>query len=175
MADKNASIYGKAFGYGVLGAFMMTVLLALLRWTGLTEFNISMFLGSMISQDFTATSWVLGFAWHLINGGIFGLIYGAVFKAVGGAGAGRGTFFGFVHWLAFSAAMALAPGIHPLIPSEIAPPGFFAINYGVVTAVGALALHLIFGYIVGNGLEGRVATRPGARKGSKTVYKRRPV
>ena len=169
MVDRKSSFYGRAFAYGVLGAFMMTVLLVLMRWAGLTQFNIAMLLGSMLSQDFSASAWVMGFAWHLVNGGIFGLIYGAIFKAVGQAGAGRGTLFGFVHWLAFSLVMALAPAIHPLVPSELAAPGFFAINYGVLTAVAGLALHLIFGYIVGNGLEGRVPAKPRA----KTVYRKR--
>ena len=161
MVAGRKSIYPRAFGYGVLGAFMMTVLLALVRWVGLTQFNISMFLGSMITQEFTATTWAIGFAWHLLNGGIFGMVYAGIFRATGSASAGKGTLFGFIHWLGFSLVMALSPNIHPLIPSEIVEPGYFAINYGVITAVGALALHLIFGYIVGNGLEGRVFARRG--------------
>lgn len=129
-----------------------------------------MLLGSMLTQEFSASTWVVGFVWHLINGGIFGLVYGAVFKATGSASAGKGTVAGFVHWLAFSAVMALAPGIHPLIPSEIVEPGFFAINYGVITAVGALALHLIFGYVVGNALEGMIARNRRIERGYSQRY-----
>ena len=170
MVTQTRSIYGRAFGYGVLGALLMTVLMALMRWVGLTAFNFPAFLGSMLTQDFSAATWVAGFVWHLINGGIFGLVYGAVFKATGRANAGRGTVIGFIHWLAFSAVMAFSPAIHPLIPSEIAEPGFFAINYGFLTAVGTLALHLIFGYVVGNSVEGMVARNKKIRKGYSHRY-----
>lgn len=175
MAEKENSIYGRAFGYGVLGAFMMSVLLALARWVGLTEFNFPMFLGTMITHEFTATTFFLGLAWHLFNGGVFGVIYGGIFKASGEASAGRGTLLGFVHWLAFSLFMAGSPGFHPLIPSELVAPGFFAINYGVITAVSALCLHLIFGYIVGNGLEGkaRANTKTRSRTRTRTTFRKR--
>ena len=157
MVTQTKSIYARAFAYGVLGAFIMTVLLVLMRGRGLTQFNISMFLGSMLTQEFNPSTWVVGFIWHLLNGGIFGLVYAGVFKGIGNASAGRGTMLGFVHWLVFSAVLAFSADVHPLIPSELAEPGFFAINYGVITAVGTLALHLIFGYVVGNSLEGVIA------------------
>ncbi|MEX0799212.1 MAG: hypothetical protein WD025_07190 [Bacteriovoracaceae bacterium] len=170
MVTQTKSIYGRAFGYGILGAFIMTVLMALMRWVGMTTFNLPMFLGSMLTQEFNASTWVVGFIWHLINGGIFGLVYAAVFKGVGKASAGKGTLLGFVHWLVFSAAAAFSPGIHPLIPSEIVAPGFFVINYGVFTAVGGLALHLIYGYVVGNALEGMVARNRKIEKGYSRRY-----
>lgn len=157
MVTQTKSVYGRAFAYGVLGTFIMTVLLVLMRWSGLTQFNISMFLGSMLTLEFNPSTWVAGFIWHLLNGGIFGLIYAAIFKGIGSASSGRGTMLGFVHWLVFSAVLAFSADIHPLIPSELPEPGFFAINYGAITAVGTLALHLVFGYVIGNSLEGVIA------------------
>ena len=156
--------------YGVLGAFIMSVLLVLMRWSGLTQFNISMFLGSMLTQEFTPSTWVVGFIWHLFNGGIFGLIYAGVFKGIGNANAGKGTLIGFVHWLIFSAIMAFSANIHPLIPSELEEPGFFAINYGAVTAIGALCLHLVFGYVIGNSLEGVIARNRKIKRSYKRGY-----
>lgn len=157
------SYYLNAFGYGVLGSLFMSVLMALLRWSNLSEFNFSMFLGSALTQSFSAQSFFMGFIWHLINGGIFGTVYAGGFRWLDKrdygldkkARTGKGLVFGLVHWLLFSLVMALSPNLHPLIPSEIYPPGLFAINYGVITSLSALGLHLIFGYIVGNGMEGR--------------------
>lgn len=169
MEQPNRGIYLKAFGYGVLGAFLMSALLALARWSGLTQFNLSMFLGSFITQEFTVGTWVLGFVWHLINGGVFAVAYCSIFKASGGATTGKGTLLGFVHWLIYSLIMAVSSDFHPLIPSEIVEPGFFAINFGAFTAISGLVLHLIFGYIIGNGLEGKVFTH---RKPRVTYGKR---
>lgn len=154
--ETKRSIYTKAFAYGVLGAFFISALLAGMRWTGLTQFNFSVFLGSMLTQEFSLTTWAIGAIWHLLNGGVFGLLYCWIFKRSAGAGAGRGVMLGFVNWLAFAVFMAFSPSIHPLIPSEITEPGFFAINYGGLTAVILFGLHLIFGYIIGNGLEGKL-------------------
>lgn len=154
--ETKKSLYTKGFLYGVLGAFFISLILAGMRWTGLTQFSFFGFLGSMLTREFTLTSWAVGAIWHLLNGGIFGLIYCWIFKRGGGAGAGRGLMLGFAHWLAFSMIMAVSPSFHPLIPSEILEPGFFAINYGAMTAIIMLGLHLIFGYIVGNGLEGKL-------------------
>lgn len=156
MAKQKSSYYYRAFAYGALGAFTMTILLVLMRWVGLTQFNLSVFLGSMLTGNISTSSWAMGFSWHILNGGIFGLVYAGLFKWTGSASAGKGTSFAFVHWLFFSVFMGVASSFHALIPAQIADPGYFALNYGVLTAITGLVLHLVFGFIVGNALEGSV-------------------
>ncbi len=97
--ETERSIYIKGFLYGALGAFFIAALLAGMRWSGMTQFNISVFLGSMLTKEFTLTTWAVGAIWHLINGGIFGICYCWIFKRSGGASAGKGVMLGFVHWL----------------------------------------------------------------------------
>ncbi len=82
---------------------------------------------------------------------VFGLIHGAVFAAldIDSAEAAWGLLFGLGHWAAVGMALGMLPLMHPRIRSgEIDAPGFYALSYPPMTAMGFLMLHLAFGVIV---------------------------
>jgi hypothetical protein len=91
---------------------------------------------------------------------------------MGAADAGVGTTLGAVHAVISGIGLAFIPNLHPLIPSAIPAPGLFLLGLGAWGVVLFLALHLMFGAIVGSyyavGLaapelpirRGRLHTRP---------------
>lgn len=141
--------YASAFAAGVLGAFILTVLMAIGRVSGLDVFNIELVLGSMLTRTLNPGTWMLGFIWHLINGGIFACIYAFGFRTLNRASASLGTGFGFIHWLFAGLAAGLLPVLHPLVPGEFSVPGYFLANLGPMSFIGFLIAHLIFGAVVG--------------------------
>jgi len=95
---------------------------------------------------------VMGAMIHAAMSVVFGLIHGAVFSAadIDSAQAAWGLLFGLVHWAAVGMALGMLPLMHPRIrDGEIEAPGFYALSYPPMTAVGFLMLHLVFGVIVG--------------------------
>ncbi len=142
----------KAFSAGITGAVVMTVLMFLGRAFGLTALNLEMALGSMLTQTLGAATWILGFGMHLIAGGVFALVYAWGFENISHhSGAGTGTWYGVIHTLISGiVVLGLMPAVHPLIPEVLAAPGMFAINYGALTATAFIALHLIYGAVVGS-------------------------
>jgi hypothetical protein len=74
-----------------------------------------------------------------------------------------GAVIGIAHGLLAGIAMAMLPAMHPRMhagatpvlaaasgsPVELAPPGFFAQNYGAATPPGVVLAHVIYGLIVG--------------------------
>jgi hypothetical protein len=90
----------------------------------------------------------------------FALLYYAVFSAIGESGWLLGALFGLVH--AFFAGTALVnilvPAVHPRMGTPntpasssplIEPPGFMMLNYGRSTPLVSVAVHIVFGAIVG--------------------------
>lgn len=144
-----SGLYGVAFGAGILGAVIMTVLVTVCRAIGWTPMNLELSLGSLITQDMGAGTWLLGFGMHLLFGGLFGVVYASIFKAMRRSGSGVGATIGFFHWLIAGVVLAVMPAIHPLIPEVIAAPGWFAANAGFFTMLLVLAEHLIYGAVVG--------------------------
>lgn len=141
--------YGVAFGAGVMGAFLMSVIMGLARAMNWSEMNFEMSLGSMVTSNFTGGAWTLGFFWHLLNGGIFALIYNFAFQRTGIPDARRGAFFGLVHWIFAGIYLGLLPAVHPMIPEQMASPGFFGVGMGFGNVLFNIALHLMYGSIVG--------------------------
>lgn len=161
--------YFVSFGVGVLGAAAMSLLMALARGMGLTQMNLEMMLGTMLASPSGGTRF-LGFVWHLINGGIFALIYAAGFKALGRASASLGLGFGTIHWVVAGVFMGMVPLMHPMIPEMMAPPGYFGVNGGAFDFVAELMLHWVYGGIVGYGCS-RVAGASAFLRGERDRQK----
>jgi hypothetical protein len=103
---------------------------------------------------------VVGYAWHIVNGLVFSLVYFAVFEAVGRAGWAFGLALGAVHacFVGGGLVNVVLPAVHPRMgtpwsDAEETPileqPGFMLVNYGRMTAVVTFVLHLAYGAIVG--------------------------
>jgi hypothetical protein len=59
----------------------------------------------------------------------------------------------------FFCLLGLAPQLHPLMPEILPAPGVFMVNGGISDGVLFFALHLIYGAIVGYGVQKVAATR----------------
>jgi hypothetical protein len=164
-----------AFGIGMAGAAVMSVVLALLRALDLTELNLEMMLGAMLTQDVSALTWLLGLAMHLVAGGVFALIYAVLFELQGKASAGRGVGIAAIHTLFSGLLMAGLAAIHPAVPEHPAlpAPGFLAVGYGLLTAIGFVALHLLYGAIVGAAYRLR-ASSPAVPKAPRPTHSPEP-
>ena len=138
---------------GLVGGAVMAVILymGIIIMPQQMKMNLFMMLGSMM-LPVGAAAFLMG---AMVHGGmrvVFGLIHGAVFAAadIDSAEAAWGLLFGVVHWAAVGMALGMLPLMHPRMRSgEIAAPGFFALGYPPMTAMGFWMPHLVFGVIVG--------------------------
>lgn len=140
---------GKAIGAGLVGGVAMTVLGWLVRRLGL-EMNAEMMLGTMMSSMPTLTTWLIGFAIHLMISALIALAYAWGFEHVTHrAGVTVGLGFSIIHIIIAGMVMAMIPAMHPMIPEQMPAPGAFMANMGAMFAFLFVMEHLIYGGIVG--------------------------
>jgi hypothetical protein len=145
--------YEKAFKAGMLGALAMTVLMVIARALGVTTLNIEMALGTLLTRHIGAMSWILGFMMHIIVGGLLAQMYAFGFEFLAErTSAWIGAGFSLLHMSISSMGVFLLGSIHPLMRNHgvIPAPGPFAVNYGTLTAVVFIAVHLVYGSWVGS-------------------------
>lgn len=147
---------GKAFGAGIIAGSIFPFAMLTGRIAELTDFNLILITGSMVTGALNAWSYVLGLVIYFAVSGVIALIYAAAFERVTyRANMALGAGFGLVHLLAGGAVMGFLPAIHPLLSLRPLPyesllsPGFFAMNYGSPTVIAFALLHLLYGAIVG--------------------------
>jgi uncharacterized membrane protein YeaQ/YmgE (transglycosylase-associated protein family) len=105
-------------------------------------------------------SWFVGLLSHVMVGGLAGVAYGKLFTVVGESGWLPGVVIGIAHGLFAGLMLGFVPLIHPLVPERIADPGPFLASMSTLTALVFVALHALFGAIVGELYQPlRVATR----------------
>jgi hypothetical protein len=140
---------GLAFVAGMIGWAVMVGLTILLRAVGATELNLNMIIGSLFTGQVSAGTWILGFVAGLIISGLIALIYAWAFEGMRKSNWRLGVIGGAIHAVIGGIVFGVLPSFHPAMPNLITPTGFFAANYGAVTAVGFVVLHLVYGAIVG--------------------------
>jgi hypothetical protein len=151
------------FGSWLLWGFVATLSLSTLlegsQGLGLTRMNFPYLLGTLFTPDRDRAR-AYGFAFHLLNGWLFSLLYVLIFESLGKANWRIGALIGLGHALVMLVViMSLLPGLHPRIASEqhgptakrmLEPPGFMGMNYGIRTPVSVVLSHLAFGMILGS-------------------------
>jgi len=145
--------FRKAFKAGVLGAMAMTVLMAIARGLGVTSLNVELALGSFLTGSLGAGSWMLGFVMHLVVGGLLAQLYAFGFDFIAErSNVWIGAGFSLIHVSIAAVTLFLLGSVHPLMRNNgvLQAPGPFAINYGVMTAVMLVGLHLVYGAWVGS-------------------------
>jgi hypothetical protein len=141
--------YGKAFGAGIVGAMVMTIIMPMARAMGMPA-NLEMMLGTMMGGAPRLASWIMGFIIHLVAGGIFALIYAVGFEYLTHRADWLvGLGFGVIHTLFSGVLLATIPAMHPLVPEQMPAPGAFVSNLGMMGVLAFFMLHLIYGAIVG--------------------------
>ncbi len=144
---------GWAILAGLIGGGVMAVMLymGILMLPQQMKMNLFPMLGTMVLPA-GAAAFVMGAMMHAAMSVVFGLLHGAVFAIadIDSSEAAWGLLFGLVHWAIVGMALGMLPLMHPRIrDGEMEAPGFYALNYPPMTAIGFLMLHLVFGAIVG--------------------------
>ena len=107
-------------------------------------------LGTMMLPD-GAMAYVGGAMIHAVMSVGFALIHVGFYSAFGLENnlVLWGLLFGVVHWTVAGMGMGMMPMMHLGIKNgTIEAPGFFAMSYPMMTSVGFLMLHLVFGVVV---------------------------
>jgi hypothetical protein len=95
----------------------------------------------------------LGSAVQVINGGLFAQAYDGAFEALRVEPGWRtGLGLGIVHGLTAGLFLGVVPALHPRVPAELPPPGAFLRHRGLHAATTLVALHALFGAIVGSAI-----------------------
>jgi hypothetical protein len=141
---------GRAFFAGVIGAVAMSAILWIARnWMGIPA-HMEIMLGTMVVREAAMTAWLVGFAIHLLTGGVLALVYAWAFEHITHrAGLLVGVGFGLVHAVIAGLGNTIIPAIHPMIPERMPAPGAFMANLGVIGIIAEFALHAVYGAIVG--------------------------
>ena len=148
-----------ALAGGFVGTIALNAGLRIAQGLGLTRMDIPLLLGTAFTTN-RSHAMVIGYAVHFGIGVTAGAVYAAIFVAVGHAGAAFGAGLGLAHGVVAGGAIlnTLLPSVHPRMgtpwsDAEDGPlleaPGFLLSNYGRSTAIVSLALHVVYGALVG--------------------------
>lgn len=135
---------------GVIASVVFSGLLWIARLMGITNFSISLSLGSMFTGDETVGTLWLGLLINIVLGVLAAMVYALLFHSWGWATWARGVAIGMGHAVLAGVLMLGIPRVHPGgVNQVISDPGFLGANAGWMTAVGVFFLFLIYGAIVG--------------------------
>ena len=152
------TIWGALAG-GFVGTLVLTTGLRAATELRLTRIELPFLLGTAVTTDRVRAK-AIGYALHFVAGLTFATVYYLVFGAIGESSWWLGALFGLVHALFAGSALVdiLLPLIHPRMASPtsaahsqplLEPPGFLMLNYGASTPLVTVAVHVIYGAIVG--------------------------
>jgi len=134
---------------GVLGAGLMSVIMAMARGMGMNV-NLEQMLGTMTGMMPSGTTFAIGLAVHLMMGAAFAVAYAWLFEHVAHRGHwATGALVAIPHIVVAGLMMGVIPMIHPLMPNPVPPPGVFMSALGPMGVGAMVMLHLIFGAVVG--------------------------
>lgn len=144
---------GAAVAAGLIGGAVMALLLymGIAMMAAQMKMHLFRLLGTMLLEEGTA-AYVLGGMVHAMMSVLFGLAHVALYIALDLESnlAAWGLLFGVGHWMIVGMALGMMPMMHRGIRSgSIDAPGFYALGYPRMTAMGFLMLHLVYGVLVG--------------------------
>lgn len=123
---------------GLLGTAVMTLLMTMAPMMGMPKMDIMNMLGTMVTEGENAR--LVGGLIHFVMGAIFGLIYAFLWSSViGSPTLVWGLVFGLVHGVITMVTMPMMMNMHPRPPK---------MEGGMMTAVGQLLGHAVFGIVV---------------------------
>ena len=152
------SAWGAVAG-GFVGTVLLTTGLRAASELRLTRMDIPFLLGTAFTTDRVRAK-AIGYVLHLFFGQVFAFIYYAIFLILDESGFALGALFGLVHgfFVVTTLVNVLLPVVHPRMgdlysAADASPllerPGFLMLNYGRTTPAVTLAVHVIYGAIVG--------------------------
>jgi hypothetical protein len=125
----------------------------------LTRIDLPFLLGTALTVD-RRRARALGYALHFLFGLAFAAVYYAIFEAIDEANWWLGVGLGLVHAAFAGTALVnvLLPLVHPRMGTIFSdasttpllePPGFLLLNYGTSTPLVMIAVHAVYGAVVG--------------------------
>jgi hypothetical protein len=152
------SVWGAVTG-GLVGTLVLTTGLRAASELGWTRMDLTFLLGTALFDDRSRAK-AAGYALHFIAGQAFALLYYAVFTAIDESGWLLGALLGLLHAAFAGTALVnvLLPAMHPRMGTPntsatsnplLEPPGFMMLNYGRATPAVSVAVHIVYGAIVG--------------------------
>jgi hypothetical protein len=152
------NVWGAIAG-GFVGTLVLTTGMVAASELRMTRMDIPFLLGTMLFADRRHAK-AVGYLLHFLAGQVFALAYYAVFTAIGESGWLLGGLFGLLHGV-FAVTVVvnnLLPVLHPRMGTSdtgadatplLEPAGFLMLNYGRATPLVTIAVHVIYGAIVG--------------------------
>lgn len=150
--------FGSWLLWGFVGTVVLSSIVAITQWLGMTRMNLPYLLGTMFTPDRDRAK-LIGMLLHFVNGWIFALIYLAIFHAVGLHNWWFGALIGLLQaTFVLAVALPALPALHPRVANEqygptvarqLEPPGFFGLHYGIRTPISILIAHAIYGAVLG--------------------------
>jgi hypothetical protein len=138
----------RAVTAGVLGALTMSVVMFILRSSGI-HVSLEALLGSIVEPPWGIDPWLAGLFIHVAVGAVAGLVYACIFEmAVQRSGPAVGAGLGLCHGLLAGLMMSGIPAMNPLAFGTQSAPGPFLLNLQFGPFIFVL-LHCIFGAVVG--------------------------
>lgn len=143
-----------AIGVGLIGGVAMVVPLYMGRamMPERMRMDLLLLLGTMMPVSLSRPmAYLSGAMMHAGASILFAFAHVGVFVAadIDSDFAAWGLLFGAVHWMLSGMMMGMMPIMHPLVRrGEMENPGPFATSMGMMTAMGFLMLHLLFGVVV---------------------------
>jgi hypothetical protein len=152
------SFWGALAG-GFVGTLVLTSGLRLATELRVTRIDLPFLLGTAFTTD-RLRARAVGYGLHFVAGLLFATAYYAVFEAVGESSWWLGGLLGVVHAVFAGTALVniLLPLVHPRMGTtftaadsspQLEPPGFLLLNYGTSTPLVMVAIHIVYGAIVG--------------------------
>ena len=149
--DYNASA---AIGAGLLAGAIMLIPIYLGRMMMPEQMKMDLLktLGTMM-MPVSGMTYGVGLVVHAMMSIVFALVHVAFFQLfdIDSDYALWGLLFGAVHWVGAGMAFGMMnSSVHRGIrDGAVQAPGFFGLNMGMMTAIGILMVHLLFGVLVG--------------------------
>jgi hypothetical protein len=148
-----------ALAGGFVGTLVLTTALRACTELRLSRIDLPFLLGTAFTAN-RVRARALGYILHFLAGFCFASIYYVVFRAIGESNWWLGGLFGTLHGLFAATALVsvLLPLVHPRMGSDataaqsqplLEPPGFLMLNYGASTPALTVAIHAVYGAIVG--------------------------
>jgi hypothetical protein len=144
--------------WGFAATVLLTSLTVAAQSLGLTRIDLPFIIGTMFTPNRDRAK-VIGLAVHLLNGWVFAIVYGLFFENVHGATWWYGALLGGLQGMFIVAVLLpILPGIHPRMVSDfhgpeptrlLEPPGFFVTNYGRITPLVLIFVHVLYGATIG--------------------------
>jgi hypothetical protein len=144
--------------WGFAATVVLTSLTVAAQSLGLTRIDIPFIIGTMFTANRDRAK-VIGLIVHLVNGWIFAIVYGFFFENVHQGTWWYGALLGAAQGMFIvTVVLPILPGIHPRMVSDfrgpeptrlLEPPGFFVTNYGRITPLVLLFVHVLYGATLG--------------------------